>query len=93
MNKEELIQLLRDPDVCHEIFLIVKNGGTSLLGETVGWFGGEGVLTRQARTRELLAACPCRDGCPSCVGATAGPGAKGTLMRILDELLNRSGEW
>ena len=43
--------------------------------------------------RERLAACPCRDGCPSCVGATAGPGAKGTLMRILDELLNRSGEW
>ena len=27
MQKEELIQLLRDPDICHEIFLIVKNGG------------------------------------------------------------------
>ncbi len=32
--------------------LVVKNGGTSLLGETVGWFGGEGVLTRQSRNKE-----------------------------------------
>ena len=39
------------------------------------------------RARELLAACPCRDGCPSCVGATAGPGAKKTLLSILDRLL------
>ncbi len=37
--------------------------------------------------RERLLACPCQDGCPSCVGATAGPGAKGTLLSILDELL------
>ena len=37
--------------------------------------------------RERLLACPCEDGCPSCVGATAGPGAKGTLLSILDELL------
>ena len=28
MQKEELIQLLHDPDICHEIFLIVKNGGS-----------------------------------------------------------------
>ncbi len=27
MQKEELVQLLRDPDICQEIFLIVKNGG------------------------------------------------------------------
>lgn len=27
MQKEELLQLLHDPDICHEIFLIVKNGG------------------------------------------------------------------
>ena len=39
------------------------------------------------RARELLEACPCRDGCPSCVGATAGPGTKGTLLRILESLL------
>ena len=27
MRKEELLQLLHDPDICQEIFLIVKNGG------------------------------------------------------------------
>ena len=45
--------------------------------------------TEPERARELLAACPCKDGCPSCVGASAGPGAKKTLMRILDELLDQ----
>ena len=39
------------------------------------------------RARELLNNCPCTDGCPSCIGATAGVGAKHTLLRILDELL------
>ncbi len=38
--------------------------------------------------REMLAACPCRDGCPSCVGATAGKGAKQALLRILGDLLD-----
>lgn len=38
------------------------------------------------RARELLNSCPCADGCPSCIGATAGVGAKQTLLRILDEL-------
>ena len=38
------------------------------------------------RARERLTACPCRDGCPGCVGAAAGPGAKGTLIRLLEEL-------
>ena len=27
MKKEELLTLLRDPEICHEIFLIVKNCG------------------------------------------------------------------
>ena len=40
------------------------------------------------RAREMLLACPCADGCPSCVGATAGPGAKGTLLEILNRLLD-----
>ncbi len=40
-----------------------------------------------SHARELLTACPCKDGCPSCVGASAGPGAKGTLISILNELL------
>lgn len=43
------------------------------------------------RARELLMACPCQDGCPSCIGATAGDGAKQTLLRILNELLYEGG--
>lgn len=39
------------------------------------------------RAREMLLACPCADGCPGCVGAAAGSGAKETLKQILDELL------
>ena len=42
------------------------------------------------RAREMLLACPCADGCPSCVGATAGNGAKRTLMKILNEMLDAS---
>ena len=33
--------------------LIVKNGGISVLGETYGWFGGEGILVKQSRTKEV----------------------------------------
>ncbi len=33
--------------------LVVKNGGISLLGETVGWFGGEGIFIRQARSAQI----------------------------------------
>jgi DEAD/DEAH box helicase domain-containing protein len=40
-----------------------------------------------ATARDVLSACPCPDGCPSCVGAYAGGGAKFTLIRILGELL------
>ena len=43
------------------------------------------------RARELLTACPCRDGCPSCVGASAGRGAKEALLRLLDMLLAQQG--
>ncbi len=32
---------------------VVKNGGISLLGETMGWFGGEDMLLRKARTKEI----------------------------------------
>ena len=41
-----------NPAIGYASDIIVKNGGTSLLGETVGWYGGEGVLTKQSRNKE-----------------------------------------
>ena len=40
------------------------------------------------RTRELIAECPCENGCPSCVGPVGqtGPLAKTVALRILDHL-------
>jgi DEAD/DEAH box helicase domain-containing protein len=45
--------------------------------------------TLLARTRELIAGCPCESGCPSCVGpeGDTGPLAKTVASRILDMLL------
>ena len=42
-----------------------------------------------ARTRELIAGCPCESGCPSCVGpeGNTGPHAKLVASEILDQLL------
>jgi DEAD/DEAH box helicase domain-containing protein len=39
-----------------------------------------------ARTRELIAACECEHGCPTCVGpvGNTGPMAKSVALRILD---------
>jgi len=39
-----------------------------------------------ARTRDLIAACDCENGCPGCVGPLGytGPLAKGAALRILD---------
>jgi DEAD/DEAH box helicase domain-containing protein len=44
-----------------------------------------------ARTRELIATCPCDNGCPSCVGPVGqnGPLAKSVAVRILDHLVGR----
>ena len=39
------------------------------------------------RARELLLSCKCVDGCPGCVGAAAGRGAKFTLIQILNRIL------
>jgi ATP-dependent helicase YprA (DUF1998 family) len=41
------------------------------------------------RTRDLVAACPCDNGCPSCVGPVGetGPLAKTVALRLLDHLL------
>jgi DEAD/DEAH box helicase domain-containing protein len=44
-----------------------------------------------ARTRDLIAGCPCESGCPSCVGpeGNTGPHAKQVASRILDRLLQQ----
>ena len=43
------------------------------------------------RTRELIAECPCDNGCPSCVGPVGqtGPLAKTVALRILDHLTHQ----
>jgi len=45
-----------------------------------------------ARTRDLIAACPCENGCPGCVGPVGdtGPLAKAAALRILDMLVQLS---
>ena len=49
--------------------------------------------TLVARTRDLIAACPCESGCPSCVGpeGNTGPHAKTVASRILDMLVEGFG--
>jgi DEAD/DEAH box helicase domain-containing protein len=39
-----------------------------------------------AKTRDLIAGCPCQSGCPSCVGPEghSGPLAKAVALRILE---------
>jgi DEAD/DEAH box helicase domain-containing protein len=46
------------------------------------------------KTRELIQACPCEQGCPSCVGPAGdlAPKAKETALAILDRLCGRSEE-
>jgi DEAD/DEAH box helicase domain-containing protein len=41
-----------------------------------------------SKTRELIATCPCEDGCPSCVGPAGdlAPKAKGAALAILERL-------
>jgi DEAD/DEAH box helicase domain-containing protein len=45
-----------------------------------------------ARTRDLIAGCPCESGCPSCVGpeGNTGPLAKAVASEILDMLVART---
>jgi DEAD/DEAH box helicase domain-containing protein len=44
--------------------------------------------TLLARTRELIAGCPCESGCPSCVGpeGNTGPRAKAVALEILERM-------
>ena len=51
-------------------------------------FESDLTLFREALSR--LEECPCESGCPSCVGASVGPGAKKTLKELLGKLLGDS---
>ena len=44
-----------------------------------------------AESRSLIAACPCRDGCPSCVGPAGEAGTRGkeVALALLDAILAR----
>jgi DEAD/DEAH box helicase domain-containing protein len=44
-----------------------------------------------AESRTLIAACPCRDGCPSCVGPAGEAGTRGkeVALALLDAILPR----
>ncbi|MDR1603391.1 MAG: altronate dehydratase family protein [Gracilibacteraceae bacterium] len=45
--------IVSNPAIGYVSDLVVKNGGISLLGETVGWFGGEAALLKQARNPQV----------------------------------------
>jgi DEAD/DEAH box helicase domain-containing protein len=42
-----------------------------------------------AESRALIASCPCRDGCPSCVGPVGEVGSRGkeVALALLDAIL------
>jgi DEAD/DEAH box helicase domain-containing protein len=44
-----------------------------------------------AESRSLIAACPCREGCPSCVGPAGEAGTRGkeVALALLDAVLGR----
>jgi len=44
-----------------------------------------------AESRALIGACPCRDGCPSCVGPAGEAGTRGkeVALALLDAILAR----
>ena len=50
--------------------------------------------TLLARTRELIAECPCESGCPSCVGpeGNTGPRAKAVALELLSGLMLQESE-
>lgn len=44
--------VVSNPAIGYVSDMVVKNGGISMIGETCGWFGGESILVKQARTSE-----------------------------------------
>jgi DEAD/DEAH box helicase domain-containing protein len=57
------------------------------IGFSAPLFGAHDLLVQ--KTRELIRACPCEAGCPSCVGPAGdlAPKAKGAALAILDRLI------
>ena len=53
MQKEELLQLLHDPDICQEIFLIIKNGGKPSTPTDVNKFSAVMNQLNQANSEKL----------------------------------------
>lgn len=73
---------VRDPFTQRPTIYLYDNcpGGVGLSDRI---FEMDDEILREAKTQ--LAACPCTNGCPSCVGASA-QGAKHTLLAILNQL-------
>jgi DEAD/DEAH box helicase domain-containing protein len=69
-----------------QIFLYDNYPGGIGLAEPL--FGLHERLLRESRT--LIAACPCREGCPSCVGPAGEAGTRGKeiALRILERILH-----
>ena len=75
---------VKDP-FTHKPTIYLYDSGPGGIGQSDRIYEMDRALLERAR--EMLLACPCTDGCPGCVGAAAGSGAKETLKQILDELL------
>jgi len=85
---QEEISVVMDPDFEPNIFIYDNYPGG--IGLSPSLFALEGRLLEHAL--KTLEACPCRDGCPSCVGATneSGKDAKRVARVILQGLLGLS---
>jgi DEAD/DEAH box helicase domain-containing protein len=85
---QEETPLVIDPDFEPNIFIYDNYPGG--IGLSPSLFSLEGRLLEHAL--KTLEACPCRDGCPSCVGATneSGKEAKKVARAILQGLLGLS---
>ena len=81
LREEELRRQLRDFDA-HGVHGVVLHPRIGLSDHV---FESDLTLFREALAR--LTECPCESGCPSCVGASVGPGAKKTLEELLGRIL------
>jgi DEAD/DEAH box helicase domain-containing protein len=80
------------PSFTKQPTVIVYDNAPGGLGFSEGLYGLHDTLLRAAR--DLVRACRCRRGCPSCVGPAAevGEDAKTNCLRLLDLLLEPEGQ-